>query len=288
MVTNDDHAFERLLAALDWEVAASVRHRITAGRPVRIEPGVTTVVYVDTGTVASCLLGTGCAERLDGGDLAVTTGRTPGELHVLDGDEAVVVVTALRPAPGAEHLAAAFPHLLVVRGFAREEPAVAGLAASMGGAAGCDGVRLGEGAVCGRIASTIVAVALRSWSQRGCAPEDWLVRTRDPFVGRVLDAIHDEPGRAWTVGDLATVAAMSRTVFAERFRELVGQSPATYLTGVRMAAAMEHLGRGDLSVAATAALLGYESEAGFSRAFRRHTGATPSAWRRERVTAAAG
>ncbi|KAB1659547.1 helix-turn-helix domain-containing protein [Pseudoclavibacter chungangensis] len=146
--------------------------------------------------------------------------------------------------------------------------------------------RVGDSSVCAHIATTIVAVALRAWVQRGCAPDDWLVRTHDPYVALALDAIHDEPGRAWTVGALATVATMSRSVFAERFRATVGRSPANYLAEVRMAAAMGHLERGELSVAETAALLGYESEAGFSRAFRRHVGLAPSAWRRERTTVA--
>src|SRR5699024_5130296 len=91
---------------------------------------------------------------------------------------------------------------------------------------------------------------------------------------RVIEAIHADPGRDWTVELLATLGAMSRSVFAERFRLAVGSSPGTYVTGVRMDTAKRML-RAGRSVSATAAELGYSSDEGFSRAFRRHTGRTP-------------
>ena len=94
----------------------------------------------------------------------------------------------------------------------------------------------------------------------------------------MVAAINDAPGKDWTLDALASLGAMSRTVFAERFRTVIGQSPATYVTDVRMRRAKELLDAGR-SVSETSRELGYASDEGFSRAFRRHTGVVPSVWR---------
>ena len=289
MALSDSQAFERLLATLDWVVAGSRRHGRFTAWPVRPEASRSVVVYVRSGRVTLSLdasedsAASTCSGELEAGDIAIAAGRVGVQLRgEADTD---VIVTELTPARGSAAVASSFPELLFVRGFAEEEPAIAGLAASMGKDT-CDASRLGDATVCARIATTIVAATLRAWSERGCAASTWLAEARDPYVARAISAIHDEPGRAWTVGELATVAPMSRSGFAQRFRELVGQSPASYLAGVRMNSAMEHLEREGFTVAETAHLLGYDSEDGFSRAFRRHVGLTPSAWRRERNAAA--
>ncbi|RMB57882.1 AraC family transcriptional regulator [Tessaracoccus antarcticus] len=142
-----------------------------------------------------------------------------------------------------------------------------------------DPARAGDGVICGRIALTVVSAAVRSWSELGCAPQRWLQRAKDPHLVRALDALQADPGEPWTVDSLARVAAMSRSAFAGRFRAVMEQSPAAYLAAVRMDVAADLLVHEELSVAETARRLGYESEAGFSRAFRRHTGSTPSQWR---------
>lgn len=162
---------------------------------------------------------------------------------------------------------------------------MAAVAASMGGS--CDmTVAGGEGTVCSRIVTAIIAVAMRSWSLHGCAPDEWLLRSCDPLLARALDAIHADPAQPWTVADLATVATMSRSVFAERFRQVLGRSPAHYVAEVRMTSAKRYLGKDGLSVGETGRRLGYSSEEGFSRAFARHVGSTPSAWRRSQVALA--
>jgi AraC-like DNA-binding protein len=122
---------------------------------------------------------------------------------------------------------------------------------------------------------------IRAWAENGCAPAGWPSRSNDPFLDRVVEAIHEQPGRDWTVETLANVGAMSRSVFAERFRTALGRSPASYVTEVRMDAAkrMLEIGR---SVSDTSRSLGYASDEGFSRAFRRATGVTPSVWRMSR------
>lgn len=291
-------ALERILTALAWRVVSSRSALLGEGRVERLPGEHPVMLYVGRGTVRVRLLAPGgagapCRVELVAGDLMLVPSARALDLASIDtaalvgsgpADEgARVVVVDLEFAGSAPHALDALPTLLVVRGFDAHEPAVAALAARMG-CAGDDGRgRSGDSAVCASIATTVVAVAVRAWAELGCAPADWLARAEDPFVARVLDAIHDEPGRAWTVGELATVGAMSRTVFAERFRDLVGKSPASYLADVRMELAMGLFDREGLTVAEVSRRLGYESEAGFSRAFRRRTGENPSDWRRRRA-----
>jgi len=109
---------------------------------------------------------------------------------------------------------------------------------------------------------------------------------RDPVVGRALRAVHDDPARAWTIEEMARAAASSRSLLAERFHGLVGCPPIEYLTRWRMQLAARRLSEGRDSIATVAEDVGYRSEAAFNRAFRRHLGETPAAWRRQRRQAA--
>jgi AraC-like DNA-binding protein len=117
----------------------------------------------------------------------------------------------------------------------------------------------------------------------------WLSGLRDPVVGAALAAMHAQPAEAWTVETLAREAGVSRSVFAERFTEMVGQPPMQYLALWRAQLASRLLADGG-SIAAVAAAVGYDSEAAFSRAFKKLVGRSPGAWRRdtERGAAPAG
>jgi len=112
---------------------------------------------------------------------------------------------------------------------------------------------------------------------------DWLAGLRDPFVGRALAALHRSPARAWTIESLARDAGLSRSAMAERFTQFVGRPPMHYLTNWRMQLAANHLLSGMDSIAVIANRVGYESEAAFSRAFKKLVGAPPSEWRRRRA-----
>jgi AraC-like DNA-binding protein len=107
----------------------------------------------------------------------------------------------------------------------------------------------------------------------------WLAGLRDPAVGRALGLIHARPSFNWTIEGLARQCAVSRTVMAERFVRLVGVPPMHYLAKWRIQVAAEMLNRGNANMATIAAEIGYESESAFSRAFKKMTGVTPSAWR---------
>lgn len=112
----------------------------------------------------------------------------------------------------------------------------------------------------------------------------WLAGLRDEVVGRVLTLLHARPGHAWTLPELAREAASSRSVVAKRFGELVGQPPMQYLTQWRMQVAATRLAQSGAKVGAIGEEVGYESEAAFSRAFKKATGLAPGAWRETRRT----
>ena len=112
----------------------------------------------------------------------------------------------------------------------------------------------------------------------------WLAGLRDEVVGRVLALLHARPGHAWTLTDLAREAASSRSVVAKRFTGLVGQPPMQYLTQWRMQVAAALLAQSGAKVAAIGEEVGYDSEAAFSRAFKKATGLAPGAWRETRRT----
>jgi AraC family transcriptional regulator, alkane utilization regulator len=107
----------------------------------------------------------------------------------------------------------------------------------------------------------------------------WLAGLSDSHVGRALGLLHAEPAQPWTVEELARRAGVSRAALAKRFVELVGESPMQYLAGWRMHLARRELRDGKLALGQISARVGYESEAAFSRAFRRLVGVPPASWR---------
>jgi AraC-like DNA-binding protein len=108
-------------------------------------------------------------------------------------------------------------------------------------------------------------------------PAGLLTGLADERVARTLVAIHEEPGRPWTLTTMAQEANMSSSAFAARFKAVVGQAPAEYLTGWRLTIAQGRL-RAGASVARTATELGYANPPAFSRAFTRELGRSPRAW----------
>jgi AraC family transcriptional regulator, alkane utilization regulator len=112
--------------------------------------------------------------------------------------------------------------------------------------------------------------------------QGWLAGVRDAHVGHALALLHAAPGRAWTVDQLAREVALSRSALAERFAALVGEPPIQYLMRWRLALAAQTLRSEGDAIARVAERSGYESEAAFSRAFKREFGVPPAAWRRAR------
>jgi AraC-like DNA-binding protein len=141
--------------------------------------------------------------------------------------------------------------------------------------------RPGGEAVITRLADVLVIQAIRAWMETDPeARTGWLGALRDPQIGHALARIHADPGRAWTVASLARDVAMSRSAFAARFTQLVGQPAMRYVTSLRMQAAANALRAEGATVAELASRFGYRSPAAFARAFKRDVGVAPGAIKR--------
>lgn len=140
--------------------------------------------------------------------------------------------------------------------------------------------RPGGEAVITRLSDVLVLQVIRTWLTRDAgARAGWLGALSDRQIGHVLACIHRDPSRDWTLASLAATASMSRSAFAARFTDLVGEPAMSYVTRWRMQVALDELAGSDATVASLAGRLGYRSEAAFSRAFTRVIGASPSAAR---------
>jgi AraC-like DNA-binding protein len=143
-------------------------------------------------------------------------------------------------------------------------------------------LRAGGETVITRLADILVIQAIRSWiSTDPQAQTGWLGALRDKQIGRAIALIHRDPARDWTVASLAAAVGMSRSAFAARFTELVGEPAMHYLSRWKMHAALTWLKESDAPLSQVASKLGYESEAAFSRAFKRLMGVSPGAARRQ-------
>lgn len=141
-------------------------------------------------------------------------------------------------------------------------------------------LRPGGETVITRLADVLVIHAIRSWiAQDGAAQTGWLGALRDKQIGRIVSLIHREPERPWSLESLASEAAMSRSAFAARFTELVGEPAMRYVTRWRMNIALTRLKENKTTVGDLSRRLGYDSEAAFSRAFKRYIGISPGAAR---------
>jgi AraC-like DNA-binding protein len=144
--------------------------------------------------------------------------------------------------------------------------------------------RLGGECVLGRLSELMFVDVVRRYLET--LPADrtgWLAGLREPFVGRALTALHRNPSHDWTLESLAREVGLSRSALAERFTQFVGQPPMQYLANWRMQVAANLLLSGTDGVATIAERVGYESEAAFSRAFKKTVGTSPSLWRKRRT-----
>jgi len=134
--------------------------------------------------------------------------------------------------------------------------------------------------VLSRLSELIFVEAIRQYVETlPVSQAGWLSGLRDPTVGQALAALHSNPSEPWTVERLARLVGLSRSVLAERFTAMAGHPPMQYLALWRMQLAARLLTDGD-GVAAVAATVRYESEAAFSRAFKKLVGQAPGTWRR--------
>lgn len=145
--------------------------------------------------------------------------------------------------------------------------------------------RAGRDNILARLSELMFVEAIRRYIEAlPPAQTGWLAGLRDPVVGQALAALHAEPATAWTVERLARDVGVSRSVLADRFAEMVGHPPMQYLALWRMQLASRLLLEGG-QVAAVAGAVGYDSEAAFSRAFKKLVGHAPATWRQAAVAA---
>lgn len=144
--------------------------------------------------------------------------------------------------------------------------------------------RVGSDTVLTRMAELMFIEVVRRYVEQ-LPPQDsgWLAGLNDSVVGPALTALHEKPAYPWTLADLSHSIAASRTVLAERFTKLVGVPPMQYLKRWRLQLAAEMLSGGTAKVSSIATRVGYESEAAFSRAFKKETGLSPATWRSARA-----
>jgi AraC-like DNA-binding protein len=116
----------------------------------------------------------------------------------------------------------------------------------------------------------------------------WLAGLRDAVVGRALALLHERPAHPWTLEALARESGASRSVLAERFTHFVEDPPMQYLTRWRMQIAARLLAESTSKVSAVALEVGYDSEAAFSRAFKKAAGVPPATWRQRHAARAGG
>ncbi|WID97756.1 AraC family transcriptional regulator [Bosea vestrisii] len=244
--------------------------RLEQGDAVLMPRGVEHALASEPGASATPL--GHCAFQQCCGEIAEARGGGEGEATLFFSASLCFNVDAQHP------MLRMMPELMWVHEMAVHEPAIPALLGTMSCELALD--RVGAGGILTRLADVVAAALIRSWVERGCgSATGWVAAARDPDIGRVLAAIHLNPGEDWTVDALAKVMHASRSAFAERFASVVGETPARYVLQVQMHQARQWLERDKLRITAVARRLGYDSEASFSRAFKRVIGKPPSHFR---------
>jgi len=204
-----------------------------------------------------------------------------GEVAVMgDGSATTVVVgghVEVNQA-GEDLLVTALPRVSCIRGGTREARVIAWVLENMLREMGS--ALPGTAMLRHLHAQTLLLETLRAYlDDVSAVPAGWLRLSADVRLAPAVRAMHADPGRSWSLEDLARLAAMSRTTFVERFRAAAGVPPMTYLQQWRIRLAERELRAGDVAVGRLAARLGYGSESSFSTAFKKATGSSPRTYR---------
>lgn len=145
----------------------------------------------------------------------------------------------------------------------------------------------GQPTVLDRLLDVLLVQLIREhFSTHEVTPPPWYAANNHQRLGPALRAIHDDPGHAWTIADMARLASVSRATFARTFVDVVGQTPMEYLADWRMSLARDDLLTSDAPLTAIAHRYGYGSPYAFSAAFQRHHGTPPGRWRQQNDQAA--
>jgi AraC-like DNA-binding protein len=189
-----------------------------------------------------------------------------------DADGSAVLLTGTYEVQGSvcDRILRSLPPVVVVGADAMPYPIVEIVTAELARA------RPGRQAVLDRLLDLLLVTALREWLDRpGSGAPAWYQAREDPVVGVALQMMHDDPAHPWSVAELAAHAAVSRSAFARRFTELVGEPPMSYLACWRLCLAADLLVRTDATIDAIARRVGYANAYALSVAFKRVHGVRP-------------
>lgn len=249
--------------------------------PVRLEPGDLAIVFVEGGHVVRDVIGTPPipidelmrrARLLCVSGLSLRFGGEGTETSLISGD---FVFEDAETHP----LFRMLPPFIVLRG--QDGQAVEWLDDTLSLLSReAMAARPGMTAVLDRLCDVLFIQSMRGWMRAGGDGNGLPAAVQDPAIDEAIDLMHRSPAHPWTVESLAQRVALSRSVFAERFRRLSGETPMEYLARWRMHLAGQLLREGRESVATIAERVGYESEAAFAKAFKRTVGQAPGAYRR--------
>ncbi len=135
--------------------------------------------------------------------------------------------------------------------------------------------QIGGTLVAQQVAYTLLIDALRLHQEQSNHGPGWFAALAEPQVRTALACMHERPAHAWTLEELARVAGLSRTAFAQNFKRVVGETPIAYLTGWRMTLATHKLSEKGQTLGAVAHHVGYQSQSAFCAAFRKFSGTSP-------------
>lgn len=182
--------------------------------------------------------------------------------------------------PAAQRVVSLLPKMIVMQAHNPENEWLLGLVRMMVGEAEC--LKPGGDTIITRVSDILVVQAIRHWLENEpLAKTGWLGALHDEQIGKAIARIHRHPTHPWSVESLAEEVGMSRSGFAKRFMDLVGEPPMQYVRKWRFQVAQAWLRETDMTMAEIAEKLSYESEASFNRSFKKFTGHTPGTMRRK-------
>jgi len=240
------------------------------------------VHLVESGEVHLEAIGTTGPQVLRAGDVALLPAARPHMLKVTEPDTRWLTGTFVFDGATGNRLLAELPPVIAFEGLRERGYEWFDVSYRMMAKERRDPTP-GAAVMISRILDLMYIQMLRVWATSAEGSPGWLRAGMDPDVGRVLDAIHADPARAWSCAEMAQRAHLSRTTFTERFTRLLGQPPMTYLTKLRMELARDLLLGSTDAAKQIARRTGYASDAAFNRAFTKHHGRSPAQWRHEHI-----
>ena len=144
--------------------------------------------------------------------------------------------------------------------------------------------KAGSKLILGRLAEVVFILIMRAYIEEAEVAQGLLRAIKDPKINNSLNCMHSAPEKEWTLEQLAAAAGMSRSLYCKEFKRLLGETPFSYLTSLRILKSKELLLKNRENISEIAEQVGYQSEAAFNRLFRSKVGETPASFRRRVLT----